>query len=337
MVTRELLDEIAMKLYEFCEYPAVRHRLFQFVREAPDTERRKRLHEEFLHSDIVEQLYHEQDMRGGWGQLRSKDYSLKAVFPTSQVAIKRCLYIGLTYDDRDILMLANEYLEGILEGTVPAKNFEKNERANPWQTAEVCELIEAIRPHNPLCDGTIAQWNYIAARAYEDGEYSYERDCAAQHEVFLTREARLVPMQPGLLLKRREKLGEGIEEAMLCHLGERAYHNGYFWGECPEKLPEEFVGRKTRRWFHAFNFINQFRGGARYLSRAAEWLLENRNESGLWDYGPQVKDPWGYFGYFSTNRKYAHNRVVDCTMEILSFLYQYIENNPGKESGKNVG
>ena len=51
-------------------------------------------------------------------------------------------------------------------------------------------------------------------------------------------------------------------------------------------------------------------------------------QCGLRDYGPQVKEPWGYFGNFSTNRKYAHNRVADCTMEILSFLAKYLENNP---------
>ncbi len=328
MVTREWLDETAMKLYDFCAYPAVRHRILQFTGEE-DTPRFAALHKEFLCSDVVEQLYNTQDMQGGWGQFRSKDYSVKAVFPTSQVAIRRCLYLGLTYDDRDILMLANEYLGGLLDGSILAKCFEKNERANPWQTAEICECMEAIRPYNPLCDETLAQWNYIAGRAYADGEYSYERECAAQHEVFLTHEARLVPMQCGLLLKRRDVLGEETEDAMLRHLGEQAYHNGYFWAECPEHLPEEFVGRKTRRWFHSFNFINQFHGSARYLSHVAEWLMDNQNAQGLWDYGPQVKDPWGYFGNFSINRKYAHNRVVDCTMEILSFLYRYLENNTG--------
>ena len=329
MLTKEWLDKTAMKLYDFCEYPAVRHRILQFTKEPQDTPRFVQLHKEFLYSDVVEQLYNEQDMQGGWGQFRSKDYSVKSVFPTSQVAIRRALYLGLTYDDRDILMLAEDYLEGILDGSIPAKLFEKNERANPWQTAEICECMEAIRPYNPLCDETMARWQYIAGRAYADGEYSYERECAAQHEVFLTREAKLVPMQCALLLKRRDELGEGIEDAMLRHLGERAYHNGYFWAECPEHLPEEFVGKKTRRWFHSFNFINQFRGSARYLSHVVEWMLVNHNADGLWDYGPQIKDPWGYFGNFSTNRKYSHNRVVDCTMEILSFLYRYLENNPG--------
>lgn len=58
-----------------------------------------------------------------------------------------------------------------------------------------------------------------------------------------------------------------------------------------------------------------------------EWLLENAREDGLWDWGPQVKDPWGYFEYFSCNRHYSHNRVVDCTVEVLSFLKRYLEHN----------
>lgn len=71
----------------------------------------------FLKSDIVEELYREQDIYGGWGRLHSKDYSVKAKFSTSLVAINRCLYIGLTIDDRDILLSAYEYLESFLLGT----------------------------------------------------------------------------------------------------------------------------------------------------------------------------------------------------------------------------
>jgi hypothetical protein len=70
-----------------------------------------------------------------------------------------------------------------------------------------------------------------------------------------------------------------------------------------------------------------FRGSSLFLAEAVEWLLSCRNADGFWDWGPQVKDPWGYFGYFSTNRDYKHNRTVDCTMEILNFLKKYMDNN----------
>lgn len=326
-----LKDELiysAMRLYEFCEYPAVRYKIMFHLLDTPYEDRQlTALREEFLKSDIVEELYREQDTDGGWGRLHSKDYSVKAKFPTSLVAIGRCLYIGLTIEDRDILLSAYEYLESFLKGTSREKLYDKNERAIPYQKGTICEAIESIKPYNSLCDETYGHWLYIAGRAYEDGEYSYERERAAQHEVFLTREDRLVPMQFGLLLKRRNLISPELEDAMLRHHGRHAYYHGYFWDNCPAKLPEDFVYEKTRRWFHSFNYINQFRGSRIYLADAIDWLLSNRNADGLWDWGPQIKDPWGYFGYFSTNRNYRHNRIVDCTIEILNLLKNYIDNN----------
>ena len=99
----------------------------------------------------------------------------------------------------------------------------------------------------------------------------------------------MVPMQFGLLLKRRAELPAGLEEAMLHHHGENAYHNGYFWLMTPKSLPDSFVYSKTRRWFHTFNYINQFRGSAVYLAESVNWLMENQNPDGLWDWGPRSR------------------------------------------------
>lgn len=329
MLTQNEFKEHAAALLDFCQYPAVKYKVMFTLLDTPyQDEALTALRRDFLKSDIVEEMYQTQDIHGGWGKLRSKDYSVKARIPTSGVGIERCLYIGLTIEDRDILFMASEYLQGLLSGSGNEGVFEKNERANPWQKAIACNLLEAITPNHPLCDETYRQWLYIADRAYEEGEYSYEKDRAAQHEVFLTKESRLVPMQSELLLKRRQNISESLEDAMLRHLGRGAYEHGYFWEKTPDKLPESFVYNQTRRWFKTFNYINQFRGSRIYLENAVEWLLENARADRLWDWGPQVKDPWGYFGYFSCNRHYSHNRVVDCTMEVLNFLKEYMKNNP---------
>lgn len=328
MITHEDLNRHANALLAFCQYPAVQYKVKFSILDVPYEDKElSLLRKEFLKSDIVEEMYRTQDEYGGWGHFQSKDYSVKAIIPTSSVGIERCLYIGLTVEDRDILFMAEEYLKELLLGTSHEKLWEKNERALPWQRASVCNLLEAVAPYSPLCDETWHQWLFIAGRAYEDGEYSYEKDKAAQHEVFLTRESRLVPMQSELLLKRREELSISLEDAMLRHLGGSASENGHFWDKTPHRLPEKFVYNKTRRWFKTFNYINQFRGSACYLQNAVEWIMENVREDGVWDWGTQVKDPWGYFGYFSCNKNYKYNRVVDCTIEILDFLKHYIENN----------
>ncbi len=331
MITYEDLNRHAKALLKFCAYPAVQYKVKFSILDTPYEDKElSLLREAFLKSDIVEEMAQTQDDYGGWGNFQSKDYSVKAKIPTSSVGIERCLYIGLTAADRDILFLAGEYLEELLSGTSHEKVREKNERAVPWQRAKVCNLLEAIAPRSPLCDETWRQWLFIAGRAYEDGVYCYEKDKAAQHEVFLTREDRLVPMQSELLLRRREEIAPSLEDAMLRHLGGDACTNGYFWDKTPDKLPENFVYNKTRRWFKTFNYINQFRGSRLYLENAVEWLMDNVRKDGVWDWGTQTKDPWGYFGYFSCNRNYRHNRVVDCTIEVLDFLKKYIDNNVRK-------
>ena len=329
MLTKENFKKTALRVYDFCEHPAVRYKIIFHLLDKPYNDKKlTSLRPEFLASDIVEELYKEQDIYGGWGRFQSKDYELKEKFPTSVVAINRSLYIGLTIEDHDILLCANEYLEDFLKGKAREKFRNSNERVIPWNTATFCKMIEAIKPYNPLCDRTYNEWMYIANRTFESGEYSYERESSAQHEVLWTREKRLMPMQTELLQKRREQIHPELEEAMLRHYGEHAYYNGYFWWETPTKLPENFVYNKTRRWFATFNYINQFHGSALYLSDTVNWLMENQNTDGLWDWGTQVKDPWGYYGYFSTTRNYRYNCIVDCTMEVLDFLKKYIDNNP---------
>ena len=324
-----VIHDVAERLYAYSELPAVRYNILSRLMDVPyDDAELCALRAAFLESDIVEELYQAQDTQGGWGKLQSKGYAAKDTFPTSAVAIQRCLYIGLTPEDRDILCCAQEYLEDFLKGTSREKFRPTNERVIPWMTAEVCRLLEAIQAYNVLCDRTYDEWLYIAARSYEGGEYDYERERAAQHEVFWTREDRLVPMQTEFLLKRRERVSPSLEEAMLRHHGQRTYTHGHMWSDCPPvKLPEQFVYKYTRRWFHAFNYINQFRGSALYLAEAVAWLLDNRNADGLWDWGTQVKDPWGYFGYFAVGRQTVQSRVVDCTMEVLKFLKTYADQN----------
>ncbi|MBH1942592.1 hypothetical protein I5677_17010 [Mobilitalea sibirica] len=328
MITREEFKSIALNFYHWCNYPAVKYKiLFHLLDYKYDDRKLMELRNDFLHSDIVMQLYDEQLPDGSWGPLRDKDYSCKSIFPTTFVAIERCLYIGLTIEDKDILFMASEYLEEFLQGKSKTKLYNKNERAIPWQMSEIAFYTERIKPNNPLCDRLWNEWNYIATCAFADGEYSHDRDKRAQHEIFLTREDRLIPIPISLLLTRSKDLLRNLEDAMVNYYGKNAYLNGYFWDKSLDKFPEDFASNKTRRWFHTIKYINQFRNTKDYLSNAMEWLLSNRDLDGLWDYGSQIKDPWGYYGYFSTNRKYKYNNKVDCTMEVLNILKTYIDHN----------
>ena len=115
-MTKEDLYKHAMALYDFCEYPAVKYKILYSLLDAPyDDVSLSALRKDFLESDIVEEMYQLQNINGGWGKLMSKDYSVKSKIPTSAVGINRCLYIGLTIKDRDILFMAKEYLLSFLD------------------------------------------------------------------------------------------------------------------------------------------------------------------------------------------------------------------------------
>jgi hypothetical protein len=58
-----------------------------------------------------------------------------------------------------------------------------------------------------------------------------------------------------------------------------------------------------------------------------EWLISQRNSDGFRNYGTQTKDPWGYYGFFSTDNNYKCNNIVDCTMEVLSIIKTYLDHN----------
>jgi len=328
LLTKTEFQKYCAKLFNFCDYPAAKYKIAFHLLDLPySSDQLARLRPEFLQSDIVTQLYHEQSPEGNWGPLFNKNYSEKAVFPTTRVGIERCLYIGLTAPDREILQLALDYLEEYLRGGGSEPLYNRNERAVPWQMCDIACLAERIRPGNPLCDRLFFEWCFIAGQAFEDGEYSHERDMRTQHEQLGTREKRLVPLPVEFLLTRRADLPAGLEESMLHHFGRNAFLNGYFWEKNLLDLPETFQTPHTRRWFHTIKYVNQFQNNACYLDPAIGWLLENRNAEGLWDYGRQVNDPWGYFGNFSLNRQYSHNRIVDCTMEVLSILKTYLDHN----------
>ena len=199
----------------------------------------------------------------------------------------------------------------------------------PWNLYAVASIIEAISPNHELCDDIFNQWNYIAICAFEDGEYSHERDKKAQHEIFATREDRLVPMALSLLLKRG--IEPKLEDAMRDYYAKGAYHHGYFWDFALDKMrdnPPVFADKFTQRYFPVIDYINQFKRTREYLEAAVDWLESSKNQDNLWDYGPQVSfDPWGAWRYCSANKNYKYNRLVNCTMEVLHVFKKYLDNN----------
>jgi len=337
MLTRKNFKNYAENFLNWCEYPAVKYKISLDFLDVPH-ENLTDLRKDFLKSDIVLELRDTQDYSGRWGKLHTvidKNPEIKTKFTqTTMGALSRCLYIGLRIEDEsDILTLALEHLEDILQdksySLIKKYGYEKNERAVPWHLSGVAGMVEAISPNNSLCDDLYNQWNYIAICAFEDGEYSHERDKKAQHELLGTREDRLVPLPLGLLLNRG--VSSELEKSMLDYYGKGAYYRGHLWWVPLDKMrenPPVWVNKYSLRIFPTIDYINQFKNTREYLDDTIDWLENNKNHDNLWDFGPQVSfDPWGSWRYFSTNKNHRYNRTVNCTMEVLSTFKKYLDNN----------
>ena len=342
MLTRENFRKYAQNFCDWCEYPAVKYKvLLDFLGVDYNDESLVDLRGEFLKSDIVLELRNTQKYNGTWGKLHSdeKKPEIKTKFPqNTMTALSRCIYIGLKIEDNsDILTLALGHLEDILRDKtyylLKKYSSGNNERLIPWNLCAVAGMIEAISPnnYNNLCDDLFDQWNYIAICAFEDGEYSYERDKKAQHELLGTREDRLVPLPLGLLLSKGREISESLRDAMRDYYAKNAYNNGHFWAVPLDKIrenPPVWVNKYSQRIFSTADYINQFKNTQEYLSDTIEWLENNKNYDNFWDFGPQVSfDPIGDQRYFAINKNYKYNRAVNCTVEVLNVFKTYLDNN----------
>ncbi|NLO39897.1 MAG: hypothetical protein GX115_10580 [Ruminiclostridium sp.] len=310
--------------------PVIRYKLLKdVVGLSTDTPQMKALKEEVLASPLVSELDDEQLYDGSWGRFNSIDYTVKKKFPTTCIAVERALYIGLNNEDT-ILFNALEYIRDVFHKKVRVPDRgEVNERWPAFSQYRIAYFLELLQPYSEDVDQVWHTWLYIVQRAFSEGFYDHEKNQKAQREVFGITGKRLILLPFNFLLLRRNDIPDRLQHAMLDYCWERHLKNGYFWPEAKlHQLPESFYYNKTHRWFSSLEFFITFKGNSRYLQGPIEWVINGRSEDGLWDFGPQIKDPFGYYRYLSTEGwKKRQNRVIDCTVEILVILKKYLDSN----------
>jgi len=328
MITQKNFNKYTDNLLDFNKYPAVEYKILKDFKNLDyNDEKLKKLRIEFLSSDIVAEMAECQDYDGHWGPFFSKDYSKKDKIPTTSVGIERCLYIGLSKVDNDILFVINDWLENVFDDKIAYDYYEKNERALHSQRYRFAECLESITPNTEIIDSLYDKWLYIADEAFKSGEYSYDDDKNIQHQLLGTHQQRLSYMPVKLLTMRKNNLPVELNDKMRDYYAKHAAENGHFWDKNLYEFPENFTNPKTSRWFHTLNYVNMFRNTEKYMQTALEWLENVQNSDNLWDYGTQTKDPWGYFKYFSLTKNHKYNRIINCTIEVLTVFKQYLDNN----------
>ena len=117
------------------------------------------------------QLSQEQQPDGSWGRFHSMDSRIKARFPTSEVAIRRALALGLDKDNPILARVAG-YMQRVLEGA--ATWPDRVEKSEGWpicvETITAATLAE-VDPAQPASLSTWKYWVEIAERSFPAGKY----------------------------------------------------------------------------------------------------------------------------------------------------------------------
>jgi hypothetical protein len=281
-----------------------------------------------MHSHAwVQELAREQQPDGNWGRFHSMDSSIKTRFPTSEMAIRRALALGLDKDDL-ILGRAVDFMTGVLEKkTAWSDRAEKSEGWPIGVEAITAGTLAQVDPSHPA---TLAVWEYwvgIALRAFPNGIYEPSAEWKAHQEA---RGIGITYLRSRYVLTLLGARSASLPADLDHLLAEWIWNN-------PEGIGYLGADLQHPNLFHIFNWLEsleillRLQSGHEVATGALDWLWDQHKSDGLWDFGAKVSKSF-YFPLSDDWRK-AGNRSVDHSTRVLALLQAIIHlssHNPSK-------
>ena len=313
-------------LQENCD-PVVRFRLLRDVLKLPsNSEMLINARREMLQSQWVLELRNEQREDGSWGRFHSAMKS-KGKIVTTEAAVERGVALGVESSD-PVFRVAVNYLSRLLEGSI--KFPDPAERNSRWATGTqlfVASTLARINPTLPILDKAWNLWAAIAKRTFASGKYDSEAEIRAHQELtgasvkdsYLVLSSRY---QLSLLGSRATKLPRNLENAIVDWVWHK--EKGISYLEIPlATLPARFTAGMLDRFFTSLEIISLFPSWRRHAGNIVEWLWAQRNDEGLWDFGPRANMSV-YFPLSESWRKEKY-RQHDWSTRVLALLRRYYD------------
>jgi sirohydrochlorin ferrochelatase len=267
---------------------------------------------ELLRHPHVAALARDQLPDGSWGRFHSRDSSRSSRLPTSEIAIRRALALGL---DRHDSLLANAvtYMAAVLEGRVGWTD--RAERSEGWpivvETVTAGTLAQVDASHRAI-DAPWAYWAEVADRSLVGGTYDphaearAHRDLRGRATVYLGSRYALA-----LLAARGADLLASLDRRLARWTWERPEGIGYLGVDL--RRPTD---RRAAAWLESLEILAGFRSGPEVGVDAAArlWL---RAPDATWDFGPRM-DRAPFFPLSDDWR--GSNRALDCSVQVLAVL-----------------
>lgn len=307
--------------------PVVRARLLRDVlmRDAKDPDYRE-AKVAALESKWVKQLEEAQCDDGSWGRFHTENTKTKSTFPTSEFAIARGVALGLDKTD-PVFRRAIRYMADVLRGK--ARWSDGYERSPCFPLAVkvfTAAHLGKIDPQNPAMDDLWDTWLEVLQRTFVRGVYDADAEATTSEDLLgVSVAGSYVGLQSvynaELLGSRSERIPKRLQSAYLTWLWDLPRGLGY--RDAPlSALPKDSSYRQVKQWLSSLESVATFIGWEGLAGRTVEWLWSQRDEDGLWDFGPgRGRSP--HLPLSESWRKKG-NRQIDYSTRVLALLRKYV-------------
>lgn len=261
---------------------------------------------------------------GLWGNFHALSSPVKGKPITTEQAIRRLHRLGYTIEDEAIKNVVERMVLCI---TAQQKIDDYFEKTHDWQLFEKLMLAAWIRifePQNPYALEVACSWGDIAEKAFRSGTYCRNDDI----EAFTKQQGRrprsgfetgFGMFYHAVLLQ--DVLTPKTERIFLDYYLSRQDGMYYIYDKPLNQVPGEFASRGASCYLAAMEVLAGYKAAKEKLSFVVEWLNDNKEENGQWDFGPKANDGV-YFPLADSWRK-AEHRKADCTERVKRFLDRF--------------
>ena len=275
----------------------------------------------------VRELVNRQREDGGWGAFHSRSTKLKQKIPSTEVGVERAISLGLDASHL-VLKKAAKYILSIMEGRTEFPDYhEKNDRWETGMRLFLASTLSLIHPEHSILDKDRELWHAIAKRTFNSGKYDEESEINAHIELTgaTVKNSYLVlnsQYQLNILGSIHRTLSIELEMALLQWIWERPDGIGYLGIPLNRKPPSK--SGQFDRWLASLELLARlFPSWVHFAGESVEWLWEQRNNQGYWDFGPRPRSISNL--PLSDGWRRKNNRVFDWTTRGLSLLRKYYD------------
>ena len=274
----------------------------------------------------VRALAEEQLENGGWARFHSADAGAGRRVPTTEVAVRRALALGLTHH-HPILKKAEAYLVGLLDGAIAWPETEAEEKNDRWPTGKrlfIAATLSSIAPRHPALQPSLETWNAIAEAAFAEGGYDPQAEWQAHCRLtgattmqgtYLVLNNRYALTLLGTISHRFPKEQQAALVAWVWWHPQGVAYLGAPLCSAVDEVP----GSRLDAWFESHTILAAYPAWQRRFAPVAAELWSLQRQDGLWDYGA---DASGDGFRLSESWRRRHNRAIDHSVVTLLLLQQ---------------